>query len=944
MEDKLNTNLLLATDYTIVEFDGTKFTPSAIVVSKTTFTSIFWNDKKNKLFGQTSNSGFFQLYPHQLNFQNICVSFLNDKYIYGLDSSGNLYSSALDTLKFIRKLNTGIKLATCLYVDESRIFIGTQKQLSVVDWNGNVQVPRHEEFMHLNSFQKADLPNEFFALGAYSVYKISGKDVERIFDLRAFVPETQGYVNIKGFYPIGHKNYMVVLTNGIVILNEKSSHFYKGGIIPSDYIETSFYSKTDDCYYLGTRDKGLLKLQFKTCFSLTNKNGLLFPGSICSVIKTAQNELLTVDVHGSVYELKKDTFVPYFYFNSATASLAEFDGNVFFGTWNEGLYVLRNKKIVKHLSDSLELTNNSVLSVYKTKNRIIWVGTFAGVSRGTSLETVQPFLPKTIRGRTICFYELRNGSVCLGGNDEVFIIDKNGKIETHLTAENGLEGEVRTFYEDRLGRIWIGTGRSGLFCFNKKKLTSLNKMKGCFLQQEVFCLAPDGLGYLYMTSNQGLWKIKEQDLFDFYLNRKSFLIPFYYGQEAGIFNTEFNGGFQNNFLKLDTAIFFPSQKGLVIVKPEKPIIQKLVPSIYCITANDSLFGQSDLTFKPGTYSIRFNFSSELNKPEYNVYYQYKLTSGSETILNWNTLQREKFVEFKLLPPGKYILSIRAISAFNDKDPVVTETSFEILPLFYQTLLFKLGIGLIAFLVIFWIMKMRINFHRKLAEKRERHKLQTLELQLRAIHAELNPHFVFNCINCIKYFVMEKNYKRANNGLIKLSKMIRASVEDAGKLFMPLDKELKAIENYIELEKMRLKDKLQYEIVVHEEALLNREIPHLVIQPFIEIAIKHGISNLSDRNGLLKIDFQLKGEMLVCTIVDNGIGRKAAHLINSQIGFHNSKGIKLSQEKINLLNANYNYDCKCRIIDLYDEKKIGNGTMVVIEMPVNNHTGNTNNNK
>lgn len=159
--------------------------------------------------------------------------------------------------------------------------------------------------------------------------------------------------------------------------------------------------------------------------------------------------------------------------------------------------------------------------------------------------------------------------MCAAGESGVYIFSEAGEIKRSLNSADGLVGkEVRAFYEDQEGLLWIGASAGGLYCYEKGVLTSINRKKQCALPPDIFTLAKAGDGRLYITTNNGLWAVDETKLRDFYRNKLNQLVPFHYDEAHGILNTEFNGGFQNNYaIGNDGRLFFPTVQGLVTFTP-----------------------------------------------------------------------------------------------------------------------------------------------------------------------------------------------------------------------------------------------------------------------------------------------------------------------------------------------------------------------------------------
>ncbi|HEY1037780.1 MAG TPA: two-component regulator propeller domain-containing protein, partial [Bacteroidia bacterium] len=558
------------------------------------------------------------------------------------------------------------------------------------------------------------------------LYEFNSTGMDEIFDIDDYMTG-----EIIEDFDFSDSAFFIATTKGMAIISNKKVIFYRmlDGL-PSEFVGAVYYSKPDNCLILGTGERGILKLQFKDCFTFLPDYTVNARSSVCSIINSKSEGILFSDNRSSIYKYQDDTIEPFVNVRS-NASLADIDGLLFAGSWNYNLSVLKGKELVKMLTSGKELPSSSVHCSFKDSKGNIWIGTQNGLARGTTLSTIKPFMFKEIQQVVICIYERKDGTICIGGTGGVYLI-KDNRIIKHLGKKEGIEGrEIRCFYEDEEGKLWIGSYGGGLYCYFNEKLQSINRKKNNALSLEVFTLAKDQFGYLYMSSNQGLHRIKEADLNDYYYNKKQYLVPFYYGEESGILNTEFNGGFQNNFLKtLDNEFLFPTVLGLVKVKPEVPEFEKLKPDISSVLINDTLFRSEDHIFERSTYSIRFDIHCERLINKYNIHYQYKLEGEKST--EWSSLQTEPSFNFKLLPAGKYIFIVRAIDGFNDSAPVEVHYEFEIKPYFYETAVFKGALVIMALILVGIVGRARVNYQRRKIEQRESYRRRILELELNAI--------------------------------------------------------------------------------------------------------------------------------------------------------------------------------------------------------------------
>jgi tetratricopeptide (TPR) repeat protein len=237
---------------------------------------------------------------------------------------------------------------------------------------------------------------------------------------------------------------------------------------------------------------------------------------------------------------------------------------------------------------------------------------------------------------------------------------------------------------------------------------------------------------------------------------------------------------------------------------------------------------------------------------------------------------------------------------------------------------SLAIGLLL------LSRARINSKRRISEMNQK----ISEITQANLRQQMNPHFIFNTLNSIQYYMYQHDKLATNNYLTKFSSLMRKVLENSQHTCVPLRDELDALNLYLELEMIRFKEKFSYEINVDEEIdTIMYKVPTMLIQPYVENSICHGLIP-GECKGLIKIDLKLKKDYISCSIEDNGIGREAAQDKKSKLeNNHNSLGTKIVSSRLDLVNALYGSSLKTTYTDLRNADGQPVGTRVEIQIPI-----------
>ena len=236
-----------------------------------------------------------------------------------------------------------------------------------------------------------------------------------------------------------------------------------------------------------------------------------------------------------------------------------------------------------------------------------------------------------------------------------------------------------------------------------------------------------------------------------------------------------------------------------------------------------------------------------------------------------------------------------------------------------------GAALLIIIIAFLLMRQ--------ARIKMRHEI--FELEQKQLRAQMNPHFIFNCLNSIQHFVVQNDVLNANKYLTDFASLMRKTLELSEGGTITLHKEIDYLNNYLLLEQMRFGNKFIYEVSCDDSIEASSvEIPPMVVQPFVENAIRHGLRYLEGNTGILRINFTKHNDIIICEVDDNGIGRvKSQQLKTLSHIEYQSRGMELTQKRLELISKVTNSDFKIEVTDKKDEQGNSLGTKVTIKFPI-----------
>ncbi|MEO8111426.1 MAG: histidine kinase [Ginsengibacter sp.] len=329
-------------------------------------------------------------------------------------------------------------------------------------------------------------------------------------------------------------------------------------------------------------------------------------------------------------------------------------------------------------------------------------------------------------------------------------------------------------------------------------------------------------------------------------------------------------------------------------------------------------------------TITLSFSApEFVFPE-RIEYAYMLTGIDDSWKYTNYFNRD--ITYTKLSPGNYVFRLKAQMEGENWNTNPVEYRLIITPAWWQTGWFRLLCITAALALMVYVVQRRIQFIRKKEQQKSEHEKQLLELEAKALRAQMNPHFIFNCLNSIKALMQEEETAKGVKYLTTFSKLIRTLFNNADKKEISLSDEIETCKLYLQLEAMRFDAAINYTVDVDPDIdLKSVMIPALIIQPFIENAIWHGIVP-GGTGGNIRLDVERNNGYVEIIVEDDGIGREVSQKNKAATKLaHDSKGVNLTQSRLELDNLLRQRHAKMEIIDKRDAMGNSSGTKVIIKI-------------
>lgn len=621
------------------------------------------------------------------------------------------------------------------------------------------------------------------------------------------------------------------------------------------------------------------------------------------------------------------------------------DGDFIYGTYDAGLTWF-NSDTANHFSSGAGvIADNTVWVVKQDSLNRSWVGTSRGLTilgEGGSMYS-NPLEGVEIKIRSIV--TMKNGDVLTGGSKGIWVIRGDSVFNVHsdmdinkfhilkgevfaATAEGLLKfsssddyasyeqiklpvDQVNSLTSDFYGNLWAGTD-NGLFVIRSENqiYTFLLDEKN-YRSKTILGLITGRDSSVWVSGMNGVYQISPEDV-----ENQTYKI-YNYGSSEGLIDEECNinalyedtdgnlwVGTANGPARIDPNLnnrLFDYEPPVLHVTGIRLFMESFKYDKYDVEMNPVFGVPTYIELPHNRNHLTFDFIGINFKNPKSVRYEYRLIGVNDS---WSPVSKSNYATYSYLQPGEYDFEVRALNKsglFSNLETI----RIVIQPPFWRTWWFFSLAIIGVFIIIVLIFQARI---RVLKQRQENEKLglknRLLFLEQRSLNASMNRHFIFNSLNSIQYFINSSDRLSANKYLSNFAKLIRKNLDSsaANNFIVTLQEEIERIELYLSLEKMRFSGKFEYEVSVSSSLDTESiEIPSMILQPFVENSIIHGVLSL-DGGGQIKVDIYEEFGEVIFVVEDNGLGIDNS-LKSKQIsveGDHESKGVEITNRRIELL--------------------------------------------
>lgn len=479
------------------------------------------------------------------------------------------------------------------------------------------------------------------------------------------------------------------------------------------------------------------------------------------------------------------------------------------------------------------------------------------------------------------------------------------------------------------GEVWLagygeGIGQLSSTFPERGLLRKVPFYNGAGEPEFIISIACDANNNLWAGTRESLLKIRRTDW-----TFKSFQFDYGLPDWSGLFQFLENG-----------KLFISGRGGFYLVDPTKLRVntQAPIPYVIRLTTNkgpkgtlEDYLSRKPVSLRSDENVLTIEFSAINLTLSKHTRFEYQLEGIDET---WVDPGDQRTVTYAYIPGGTYTFRLRA----SNNEGICGKEIFT-LPLavgtpWYKTIWFFLAIAACLLAIGYGYYQSRIHQIKQENDLKSTFERRVANTEMKALRAQMNPHFLFNCLNSIESYIIRNDTRKASEYLNRFGRLMRLILQNSRNSYVELSEELELLHLYIQLEQMRFRNRFSYDITLSTD--LNPEgyeVPPMLIQPFVENAIWHGL-NQRDAGGKVTIHVSKQADSLRCVVEDNGIGRVAAGKLRAaQKIKRKSMGMGITAERIDIINKLYDTHNEVTIEDLYDAKGQAAGTRVILDIPI-----------
>ncbi len=779
----------------------------------------------------------------------------------------------------------------------------------------SIRVFNQNRFVKSFPFGNESFYSEFFNQTLYisSGNKISKYRVDDSGDIFLSLQKTLPFI-IRIFCKAG-KNLAVTTYNRTTYPVDTATLELKDALLYNIAVRNVLEDKNGSTW-ISTIDRGLVKIQQKriTSFTINDK-------TLNDAITQNFNALLLVNkkiyvgnnygevlIYDGVYDIKKRSLSKEKSMDGVVRKIIELKDKIYVACQTGSFILDKKTQEIVHRFEGKD--NASTKSAMLLNDSVLLLGSH---SMAQKYNLNKKRMEGSIVKRITAFGIDHAKKIYIGSNEGLYRWDKDSLFYFGKQYKS-LSYRVNTICNTADDLVWVGLGSDSLLVLKNDSLIKAIALGDIIPGNVCKSLYSNKAGTIWLGTNKGLNKIQYR-----YGNNTLSFYNTFFGTADGLI------GEQVNDITIYNDTVYAATTGGISYLPAD--LHLPVADITTFITRVSINGKDTLVLKNYTLpydknDISISFSGA-DLTGYYPLFEYQVNDGV-----WLKTEKNN-IELRLAS-GKYNILIRGMKRDGSPSLQSAAISIYIKTPFWKNGFFWAILVLSLFFISIFVLQTRNKQKQKAAVEKVITEKKLTELEMQALKAQINPHFVFNCLNSIKGFIFDNDFKQADKYLDKFSELMRSTIDNSDASIISLQSEISYLDNYLQLEKLRFEDKFNYSIIVNAGVDTQKIfVPAMLLQPYVENAIRHGMRFLENKKGQINITAKTENGYLVCEIDDNGIGRaKAAELKSEMHIEYQSKGMSISKRRAEL------YNIEQAVVDKIDENGNATGTTIIVKIPLN----------